>query len=96
MYDLLCRLRMSWKCVLICLAQIVYFLQSSYAPFILRDSLIESSCGGLFAVVRTLTGHKSNIRSLDFHPYGDFVASGSLDTNIKVCIIVCLIFIRIC
>ena len=37
-----------------------------------------------FAVIRTLTGHKSNIRSLDFHPYGDFVASGSLDTNIKV------------
>ena len=34
--------------------------------------------------MRTLTGHKSNIRSLDFHPYGEFVASGSLDTNIKV------------
>jgi len=41
----------------------------------------------VFAVVRTLTGHKSNIRCLDFHPYGDFVASGSLDTNIKVCIV---------
>ena len=35
--------------------------------------------------MRTLTGHKSSIRSLDFHPYGDFVASGSMDTNIKVC-----------
>ena len=34
--------------------------------------------------MRTLTGHKSNIRSLNFHPYGDFVASGSLDSNIKV------------
>ena len=36
------------------------------------------------AVVRTLTGHKSSIKSLDFHPYGEFVASGSLDTNLKV------------
>ena len=40
--------------------------------------------GDSFTVVRTLTGHKSNMRCLDFHPYGDFVASGSLDTNIKV------------
>ena len=40
----------------------------------------------LFAVsvVRTLTGHKSSIRGIDFHPYGEFVASGSLDTNVKV------------
>lgn len=37
-----------------------------------------------FVVIRTLTGHKANIRCLDFHPYGDFVASGSLDTNVKV------------
>ncbi|XP_014663675.1 PREDICTED: katanin p80 WD40 repeat-containing subunit B1-like isoform X3 [Priapulus caudatus] len=35
-------------------------------------------------IVRTLTGHKANIRSLDFHPFGDFVASGSLDTNVKL------------
>ena len=35
-------------------------------------------------LVRTLTGHKSNIRCIDFHPYGDFLASGSFDTNIKV------------
>lgn len=32
----------------------------------------------------TLTGHKSNIRCIDFHPFGEFVASGSLDTNLKV------------
>lgn len=38
----------------------------------------------LLAVLRTLTGHKANIRCLDFHPYGEFVASGSLDTNVKV------------
>lgn len=37
-----------------------------------------------FAVLRTLTGHKSSAKSVDFHPYGDYVTSGSLDTNIKV------------
>jgi len=36
-------------------------------------------------IVRTLTGHKSTIRCMDFHPYGDFLTSGSLDTSIKVC-----------
>uniref|UniRef100_A0A452V8H3 Katanin regulatory subunit B1 n=1 Tax=Ursus maritimus TaxID=29073 RepID=A0A452V8H3_URSMA len=35
-------------------------------------------------ILRTLMGHKANICSLDFHPYGEFVASGSQDTNIKV------------
>ncbi|POI29179.1 hypothetical protein CIB84_007070, partial [Bambusicola thoracicus] len=34
--------------------------------------------------LRTLLGHKANICSLDFHPYGSFVASGSLDTDIKL------------
>lgn len=38
----------------------------------------------LFPVLRTLLGHKANICSLDFHPFGSFVASGSLDTNIKL------------
>jgi katanin p80 WD40 repeat-containing subunit B1 len=36
-------------------------------------------------IVRTLTGHKNAIRCMDFHPYGDLLASGSLDTSIKVC-----------
>ena len=36
------------------------------------------------AVARTLTGHKSNVTCLDFHPYGEFLTSGSLDTNVKV------------
>ena len=35
-------------------------------------------------VLRTLTGHKSSAKSVDFHPFGDYVTSGSLDTNIKV------------
>jgi len=35
-------------------------------------------------IVRTLTGHKATIRCMDFHPYGDFLTSGSLDTSIKV------------
>ena len=41
-------------------------------------------CIFIISVIRTLTGHKSSIRSLDFHPYGDYAASGSLDYNIKV------------
>jgi WD40 repeat protein len=36
-------------------------------------------------IVRTLTGHKATVRCMDFHPYGDFLTSGSLDTSIKVC-----------
>ena len=34
--------------------------------------------------MRTLTGHKSGIKCIDFHPYGEFLASGSSDTNIKI------------
>jgi WD40 repeat protein len=37
-----------------------------------------------FSVVRTLTGHRSNCISVDFHPFGEFFASGSLDTNLKI------------
>lgn len=29
-------------------------------------------------------GHKANISSLDFHPMGEYLASGSVDSNIKV------------
>ena len=36
------------------------------------------------AVVRNMVGHRSNCVSVDFHPYGDFFASGSSDTNLKV------------
>jgi katanin p80 WD40 repeat-containing subunit B1 len=35
-------------------------------------------------ILRTLTGHKSGITCVDFHPYGDFLASGSSDSGIKV------------
>ncbi|XP_063738303.1 katanin p80 WD40 repeat-containing subunit B1 isoform X2 [Eleginops maclovinus] len=40
--------------------------------------------GQLHHVLRTLMGHKSNITSLGFHPFGDFLASSSTDTNIKL------------
>lgn len=43
--------------------------------------LLEYVC---LKVVRTLTGHRSNCISLDFHPFGEFFASGSLDTNLKI------------
>ena len=36
------------------------------------------------AVIRTLTGHRSTCTSIDFHPFGDYFASGSLDTTLKV------------
>lgn len=34
--------------------------------------------------MRTLTGHRSNCISLNFHPFGEFFASGSRDTNLKI------------
>ena len=34
--------------------------------------------------MRTLTGHRSNVISVDFHPFGEFFASGSLDCNTKI------------
>lgn len=35
-------------------------------------------------MVRTLSGHRSNCTAVEFHPFGEFFASGSLDTNLKV------------
>jgi katanin p80 WD40 repeat-containing subunit B1 len=35
-------------------------------------------------VIRTLVGHRSDCQAVEFHPYGAFFASGSLDTNLKV------------
>lgn len=51
--------------------------------------MVTASCKWLtllffFSVVRTLTGHRSNCISVDFHPFGEFFASGSLDTNLKI------------
>lgn len=36
------------------------------------------------AVSRSLTGHRSNCLTLEFHPFGSFITTGSLDTNVKV------------
>ena len=35
-------------------------------------------------MIRTLTGHKAGLTCADFHPYGDFLASGSADKNLKL------------
>jgi len=35
-------------------------------------------------VLVTLMGHRSGIKSLTFHPCGNFIATGSSDTNVKV------------
>lgn len=44
----------------------------------------RSLCLPVLPVVRSLPGHRASARCLDFHPYGDFFASGSDDTNIKI------------
>lgn len=41
-------------------------------------------CLLLFVAVRSISGHKAAICSMDFHRYGDILASGSMDTNLKV------------
>jgi len=51
---------------------------------ILHISIVSYSLSFLCVVVRTLTGHRSNCISVDFHPFGEFFASGSLDTNLKI------------
>ena len=33
---------------------------------------------------RTLSGHRANCISVQWHPYGEFFASGSVDTNLKI------------
>ena len=35
-------------------------------------------------ISRTFPGHISNVRCVDFSPFGEFIVSGSLDTNVKV------------
>lgn len=40
---------------------------------------------GVCAVSKSFAGHRSGVISVEFHPMkGDFVASGSCDTNVKV------------
>ena len=53
---------------------------------VLSDSFSLSLSLSL-AVRRNISGHKAAVRSLDFHRYGDILASGSMDTNIKVLVI---------
>ena len=36
------------------------------------------------AVVRTLTGHRGSCDSVEFHPFGEFFASGSSDNDLKI------------
>ncbi|CAH8653807.1 unnamed protein product [Heterobilharzia americana] len=46
--------------------------------------LLDLSHSVSMDVVRALSGHTSAIKTLDFHPYGNFVASGSMDTLVKL------------
>lgn len=38
----------------------------------------------LNTVVRTLTGHRASCASVEFHPFGEFFASGSVDADLKL------------
>lgn len=35
-------------------------------------------------MARNLTGHMSAVTCIDYHPYGEFLVSGSADTNFKI------------
>lgn len=35
-------------------------------------------------MARNLSSHRSAVTCLDYHPYGEFLISGSLDTNFKI------------
>lgn len=35
-------------------------------------------------MVRGFTGHRSNCSAVEFHPFGEFLASGSSDTNLRI------------
>ena len=59
-----------------------FYARLTYCALFSKAHFVNNLC--FVSVVRTLTGHKSSIRGIDFHPYGEFVASGSLDTNVKV------------
>lgn len=38
----------------------------------------------MIVVVRTIAGHRTNCTSVEFHPFGEFFASGSLDANLRI------------
>lgn len=35
-------------------------------------------------VIRTLAGHKSSVKCVEFHPFGEFFASAASDSSIKL------------
>lgn len=35
-------------------------------------------------MVRAFTGHRSSCSAVEFHPFGEFLASGSNDTSLKI------------
>lgn len=62
--------------------RMTFLIRPQFVPWL---SILCCHCNLILcAVVRTLTGHRSNCISVDFHPFGEFFASGSLDTNLKI------------
>ena len=35
-------------------------------------------------IIRTLAGHRSSVRCVEFHPFGEFFGSGSADLSLKI------------
>ena len=69
-----------WHC-----CSFVFLLKAVLVANIVLE--VYSSMWSMFSMciaVRSISGHKAAICSLDFHRYGDILASGSMDTNLKV------------
>lgn len=63
----------------------VFDLEENRSKIIFPHLNLVISCLLLSCIaVRSISGHKAAICSLDFHRYGDILASGSMDTNLKV------------
>lgn len=76
----------TWRRLRVCLNVVHTFEYIYFGDF--SADLISFSFSLLLwlgeLAIRTLNGHRSNCISLDFHPFGEFFASGSLDTNLKI------------
>lgn len=59
----------------------LYMKAKNCFPLSITSDLLPCSWS---VVVRTLSGHRSNCTAVEFHPFGEFFASGSRDTNLKI------------
>ena len=79
-YMLTLKIRMT--IVVQCSSVILSILVSLFVLFSLP--IVNEIFSFYCSVIRSISGHKAAICSLDFHRFGDILASGSMDTNLKV------------